>query len=239
MATLILTDRDIRENNLLYIQTALSEVFAQTDCKAMCKQSGSRSALIIDCPIICYDLIKDEVDDKAADVIVVNYKYEFFKELIRPEGLNKIERELLLTSLIAADIDDDKKYVLDKLKHQNECALDGIFNFRLRPLKKKWEEIAEYMPKYFINTQLKEFISYLIDGKNKKVFVSDKKVYDSHYRRLTKSRLLSDGECDIVKEVILSNCGQIELGSKIPDKDEYYLKEFYGDKVSLDRKYFS
>ena len=77
---------------------------------------------------------------------------------------------MLLTLLISADLDDDKKYCAQKLKGFNELSVDGMFNFRLKPLKNKWKEIAEYMPSYFSTSNLKEFVAYLLEGKKKRVF---------------------------------------------------------------------
>ena len=239
MANLMITDKDIHEDNLRYIDQALSELFLQTDCKVLIKQKSGRSVMIIDCPIICYDIVKAEVDDKCADVIVVNYKYEFFKNVVRPEGLNGKERELLLTGIISADLEEDKRYVTDKLKNISEYALDGVYNFRLRPLKRKWQEIAEYIPTYFVKEQLKDFMTFLLEDKKKKVFVDGVSVYDSHYRKLIRSRLLGEKqELNIVKEIMLSSCGEVELDGHIPKEDEYYLKEFYGGRITITENYF-
>ena len=98
-----------------------------------------------------------------------------------------------MASLIAADLDEDKRYTFEKIKNFEDIAVDGIFNFRLQPLKKKWKEVAECIPTCFLREQLKEFISYLVENKRKRVYVDQGKVYDSHYRRLKRSSLL-DGE---------------------------------------------
>ena len=241
MASVKITDRDYNENNLIYVKNTLSEIFSQTHTKAEIKQLGSRSVLTIELCDYYKDILKSEIYDKVADVISINYKYEYFKKHVNPSGLNEIERELLLTSLISADLEEDKKYALDKIKGFDEIAIDGIYNFRMVPLKKKLNEIISYMPDYFINSQLKEFIAYLIEGKQKRIYIDDNVVYDMHYRRLKKGDLMDrnieDGK--IIREVILSGGGEIELNSKISLLDEKYLKEFYGDKVIISKGYFS
>ena len=62
-------------------------------------------------------------------------------------------------------------------------------------------------------------------------------MYDSHYRRLKRSSLLEGDEIKIVREVLLSNCGEVELSGAIPKEDEYYLKEFYTDKIFFSSGY--
>jgi hypothetical protein len=40
---------------------------------------------------------------------------------------------------------------------------------------------------------------------------------------------LEDGK--IIREVLLSGSGEVELCGQLSPTDEYYLKEFYGDRV--------
>ena len=65
----------------------------------------------------------------------------------------------------------------------------------------------------------------------KRVYIDGGKVYDNHYRRLKRSTLLDGEDMKIIREILLSNCGEVELSGKIPEKDEYYLKEYYNDKI--------
>ena len=84
------------------------------------------------------------------------------------------------------------------------------------------------MPTCFVNSQLKDFISYLLENKKKRVYVDCGRVYDAHFKRLKRCSLLGGGDkVSIVREVLLSNCGEIELTGPLPADDEFYLKEFY------------
>ena len=67
--------------------------------------------------------------------------------------------------------------------------------------------------------------------KEKITYIDDGRVYDCHYRRLKRSSLLDGDTAKIVREVLLSNCGEVELSGAIPKEDEYYLKEYYTDKI--------
>lgn len=231
MTRITVTENGENQNNLLYVQNSLAEIFSHANCSVKISCDRIRSVLSIDCPEEYKDILRVEIADKVAEVIAIKYKNDFFKKNILLQGLSQIEKELLVASLIAADLDDDKKYTFQRLKNDQNIAIDGAFNFKLKPLKKKWGDIVGYIPPCFMNYQLKEFIGYLVENKKTVVYVEGGRVYDSHYRRLKRSALL-DGETTLItREILLSNCGEIRLTGNIPKDDELYLKEFYNDKI--------
>ena len=65
-------------------------------------------------------------------------------------------------------------------------------------------------------------------------------MYDKRYNLLKRRELLSgdSGKLPIVKEILLSSAGEIELASKLPIDDERYIKEYYGDRVLFSSGYF-
>ena len=192
---------------------------------------SNRAILSVDCPDEYEDILRLEMCDRVAEIVVIRYKYDYFKKAIKISGLSSEEKEILYTSLIAADLEDDKKYTFDRIKKSKELTIDGIFNFRLSALQKKWADVASYLPTYFLKSQLKEFICYLLENKRKRVYVDQGRVYDAHYRRLKRSSLYGGEKLSIIREVLLSNCGEVELSGSIPKEDEVYLKEFYKDKI--------
>ncbi len=240
MAQLTVTEKENSKYNLFYIQSVLSELLTNAGCKIENKQRGSRAVMTVTCPDYYSEIVWAELIDKLAEVVVIKYKYDYFKKSVKVSGLNNVEKEILLTSLIAADLDEDKKYTIERFKGLSETAIDGIFNFRLQPLKKKWEDIVSYMPACFINSQLKDFVTYLLENKKKRVFVEEGKVYDSSYRRLKRCRLMGGGDkvC-ILREILLSNCGEIGLAGALPEEDEFYIKEYFKDKIFFSQKFFS
>ncbi len=242
MSQIKITDSAKNGNNVNYIRETLSAVNKQLGCLVDVRGGKNRYELVIDVPSSYRDLVVSEAEDKMADVISINYKYTFFKRNINLSNLKPVESELLLTSLIAADIEEDKRYVVKKLKSFNEYALDGIFNFRMKPLKEKWLDILSYVPESFQSSQLKDFIVYLIKDKGgKRVYFDEGCVYDKRYNLLKRRELLSgdSGEISIVKEILLSGAGEVELASKLPKTDEDYIKQLYGDRVRFSNSYFS
>ena len=234
MKEIKITDSYLRNNNLIYMQTALGDITSQINAKVDVKTSKNRCEYKVEIPDGYVDLFYLEAIDKMADIIAVNYKYCYFKKNIKISGLSTLNKELLLASLIAADIDEDKKYIIKKLKGYEEHSLDGIFNFRMKPLKEKWKEIAGYIPSGFTKNQLIDFILYLIKDKtNKMVYVESGCVYDKRFNKLSRVQLLTNdsGELPILKEILISGAGVVELCNKISPNEEEYIKNFYGDKV--------
>lgn len=231
MVTMTVTDKKINEENLLYIQTAISDLLTQAGCRVERKDVDDRAMVTFKCDECYSDIVRAEIADKIAEVIAIKYKYKYFKSMISVGGLKSAEKELLLASLIAADLEEDKKYAFDRVKVFDQVAIDGVYNFRLKPLHKKWYDITTYIPTSFISSQLKEFVTFLHENKRKRVYIDGGKVYDQHYRRLKRSLLLDGEQIKIVREVLLSNCGEIELVGRIPEEDEYYLREFYDNKI--------
>ena len=190
MESIVVTESALSEDNVLYMQNTLSELFSHAGCTTGYAVADDRVRLTVNCPEEFKEIVRAEVCDRAAEIAVVRYKYEFFKENLFITGLSAVEKEILFAGLIAADLPDDKRYAFKRYNEQEEIALDGVYNFRLPPLKKKWKDVADYMPKVFIGAQLKEFISYMLEDRKKRVYVSGDKVYDAHYRVLRRRAVL-------------------------------------------------
>ena len=96
---------------------------------------------------------------------------------------------------------------------------------------------ASFAPTCFVSSQLRDFIGYLIENRKKRVYVDEGKVYDSHFRRLKRCSLLDGEELKIIREILLSNCGEVEISGKIPEEDEMYVRELFGDKIYFSSGY--
>lgn len=231
METIAITESAAAESNVLYILSTLSELFSHAGCSTEYGVFEGRAKLTVTCPKQFKEIVLAEICDKAAEIVAVKYKYDFLKDELHISGLSAVETEILFAGLIAADLSEDKRYAFRRYSEASEITLDGTYNFRLAPLKRKWKDVVDYMPKVFIGTQLKEFISYMIEDRKKRVYVSGGKVYDAHYRVLKRRDLLGGEGAELTREVLLSGGGEVELSGKIESEDEFYLKEYFGDKI--------
>ncbi len=241
MKEIKITESKTRNKNIVYLYTTLGDVVNQINSQIILKNGNNRIELTINVIEDYYELLKQEIEDKIADIIAVSYKYEYFVKKIKTASLTEFERELLITALISADIDEDKKYVIKKLKNFNEYSIDGIFNFRMKPLKEKWSEVVSFIPSTFMSKQVKDFIDYIIKDKNgKKVYYENGSVFDKRYNVLRRRELLtkSGQEESTVIEILLSGAGEVELGSPLSEKEEKIIKEIYGDRVIFSSNYY-
>lgn len=221
-----------------YISECLKCVMAETGANVSERYDEYGAELKIKAPEKFADYIRSEVEDKIADVIAVGYKYDCFKKSVPASGLKPFEREILYSALIAADIDEDKRYIVRRTRVFEEYSIGGIFNFRLVPLKRKWEEAASYIPSVFTERQLCEFVRCLArEKRGKRVIVQGGRVYDGNYNLLERSKLLpSLPECSgggVLREVILSAGGRVEVCSEISDQDKKYLRDFYAGRITF------
>lgn len=219
-------------NNILYLRESLSpSVFKNPANKIFADRHRVGIVFEIDENLLPFAL--QSLTDKIADVISISYKYNFFNDRIKTNGLNNEQRQLLITALISADLKEDKRYVKSKLDGKKEIAIDGVYNFRLSALVGKWKEICEYVPEFFTNREMNEFILYLVQERTgRPVSISNDKVYDRMGNRLNKTSLIPIGEYKTLCEVLLSGAREIILKETISNEKEFKcLKEYFGDKI--------
>ena len=230
MKEIKVTESRFRAVDIDYVHRGVSGVVSDLCGRAETYYGADRAILTIKFAKEYADFFKTEIEDRIADVIAVKYKYAFFKKYVRTSGLDSFETELLRAALISADLDEDKKYIVRRLRNYDEYAIDGIYNFRLTPLKRKWQDIVGYIPPFFTGVQLKDFVSYLLSEKReKKVFVERGGVYDANFVKLDRASLTCDtSEGRIVREVLLSASGKVDVKTPLDSLDEKYIRSFYG-----------
>ena len=233
MREIKISDGATGEASIQYICRALVSAVADFKGEINAEASSLRSVLKIKIGREYEDYLKFEIEDKIADVLAIKYKYDYFKKYIKAGGLNEEETENLFSALIAADLEEDKGYICRKLRRFSEYAIDGIYNFRLGALKKKWADIAGYIPSYFEKGGLNDFVSYLTGEKSGKVVtIENGAVYDRHYNLLRRASLLpSEVEGKIAREAILSGCGEVRIKGELPETDEKYIKLYFPERI--------
>lgn len=175
------------------------------------------------------------VEEKIAEIVCIGYKYAKLSEAVRPAGLTEEEREILLAALIAADLAEDKKYVLSRLRGAKEYSIDGLFTFRLRDLREKWKGVAACVPPVFTAGQLAAFMEFLLDGERGKIFLKGGEVYDSRCRRLSRAALIEHGgrEMRTLREIVLSCASKVECLGFLPEREERFLRRYYAGRVGF------
>ncbi len=173
--------------------------------------------------------VRKFAEEHIADVIAIGYKYAYFEKQLALPLLKAEDRRLLLTALVAADYPEDKAYALRKLRGQRSYCLDGVYNFRLRELARRWAGIVDYVPTDMGEEALDGFLGYLTEDGEGKIFLKDGKVYDDKYRVLTKSVLT--GKETVFGEIILGGAEKVYCFGETDEKTARLLKKYYGEKA--------
>ncbi|MCL2234738.1 MAG: hypothetical protein FWC11_01315 [Firmicutes bacterium] len=96
--------------------------------------------------IACVKEHKNEVIALIKEAIIMTIlcqiKFEYLTKAMKNIRLNEESHEILLASLVAFDRETESEMVDKSLKLGEQIALDGLFNFRLNELKKRWDDIA-------------------------------------------------------------------------------------------------
>ena len=235
MKEIKISDGADKNVSMTYLSSALSAAAKDFGGEAWLCSDRHRKTITVKINEEYEDFIRGEAEDKISDVIAVKYKYDFFSRRIPASGLGEIEKEILYSALISADIDEDKRYIVRKLKGFEEYAVDGVYNFRLSALKRKWAEIVGYIPSYFPSGRLNDFVAYLIgEKKGKSVTVENGNVYDKHFNLLRRAELTGKTrEGRILREALLSGCGELRVLSPVPENEEKYLRTYFMGRITF------
>ena len=179
--------------------------------------------------------LKNLAADKIAEVLCIGYKYDLLSRHIRPAGLGRQEREILLAAIIAADYAEDFRYIRARLRDVSVHTVDGFYLFRLQSLREKWKGVAACVPASFDGKQLAGFMEYLLGGSRRKIFLKGKDVYDCRCCRLRRAALIEGGksEMNTFREIVLSGAGKIECLSALSAPQEDFLRRYYAGRVGF------
>ncbi len=127
--------------------------------------------------VACENEFKNEVvfciKDCVAEVFLSVVKLQYLKKTLVLPHLKKEAYRILLHTLVAFDRDLEKELILQNLKISDHIALDGLMNFKLTELKKRWNDIAELAANnsaYLNNDEtLNELLKFLMSSISPKV----------------------------------------------------------------------
>lgn len=212
---------------ITYLYNALAKYLARTGGGAELFFGDTRAALRIrtgEEP----DRVREAVRDKVAEIIGIGYKYEYLNARLRV-ALSRREKKLLCAALIAADYEGDRSYIRRKAEEKEELCIDGVWTFRLPPLREKWQRIVEYVPEGFTSSDLKKFCEFLVGESSNKVYVKGATVFGENFAPLRRSRLM--GEEDTETEIMLSDAGYVYCLGEVEDSVGDFLQKFYAERA--------
>ena len=229
MEEITITQNGFDSRYMSYLYGKVQERFSFLPATCDLKKKGDWSEIEFRTERAYCPYVRRFAEENIADVIAVGYKYAYFEKRLALPLLDKKQKRLLLTALVAADYAEDKTYALKRIRGFSEYSLDGVFHFRLRALVRRWEEIAEYIPADMGESSLSGFLEFLTEDGEGKLFIKGGKVYDEEYRPLSKSALT--GEESPVSEILLGGAERVYCFGETDKETETFLKKFYGNKA--------
>ena len=173
--------------------------------------------------------VRKFAENHIADVISVGYKYDFFEKRLVLPLLTPLQKRLLITAIVAADYKEDRAFVARRIRGGANYCLDGIFHFRLKELLKRWEDIAEYVPANMSESGMDDFLSFLAEDGEGKLFIKNGKVYNEEYRPIRKSLLT--GVESTIGEIVLGGAERVYCFGEVEDDIRLFLKKYYKEKA--------
>lgn len=229
MEKMILSEKS---ENCRYLSYAASALAAIPECSLCVSADADRVSISADVQGRAVREVRRILHEKIVEIICVGYKYGELRSSVRVNGLTEGERELLLTALLAADFNEDARYVRERLQGIERHSVDGFYKFRLSRLREKWLDVSACVPQRISSLQLKDFMRYLLSGGKGKVFLRGGEVYDSHCRRLRRSVLMGETSADMrpLQEIVISGADCVEcIGTLRPEQESVLRRYYVGD----------
>lgn len=173
--------------------------------------------------------VRKFAEEHIADVISVGYKYSFFDKRLALPMLTKTQKHLLITALVAADYREDRAHVFRRIRGSARYCIDGVYHFRLQDLKKRWEGIAEYVPANMSEKGMDDFLTFLAEDGEGKLFIKNGQVYDEEYRPITKSLLTGMGST--IGEIVLGGAERVYCFGEVDADVRSFLQKYYAEKA--------
>ncbi len=153
------------------------------------------------------------ISENVAKVISVSYKRQYLLQKMRLSGDELVVRTLINTMCIF-DSHIDSKTLSDMLGEGENIVIDGVYNFRSKAIKRKWDEIIELSNAndlIFSDKEIiKDFLRFLLEA----VPIFHKKMYvvlsetgflllDAKSKNIPKQILIYPGLTD--EEILMYN----------------------------------
>ncbi len=223
-----ITVSDQGENSLYitYLYNALAGILARIGgCEELIL--GERAALRIRADDEEGEL-RNALKERLTEIVGIGYKYRYLSGKLNA-ALSVHDKNLLCAALIAADLEGDKSYIERKIGEGHEYNIDGIYAFRLGPLREKWQHIVEYVPAGFSANDLKQFCDFLVGESKNKVYLQGNTVFGENFKPLRRSWLF--GKEDTETEIMLSDAGFVYCLGDVEDEVSEFLQKFYAERA--------
>lgn len=124
------------------------------------------AVLSIACSDEDFGQVQYKLKKYVPDLILYIYKENYLLQTINFKNINDVFKLSLLKALVLFDSESDKEFIKNNITFEGDLYLDSLFNFKLKDLKKRWQEIAnlanENSNYFFESETLLELLKFLI-----------------------------------------------------------------------------
>lgn len=156
-----------RKNYLDFIYDRLKPHIKLTNSVVAYTQTDDRAFFSVACEDTHKETVEFEIASNLADVYAMGFKYDYLKRKLKINRENLLIKTLLNTMTVF-DSNNDKKLIRQELYGQPVIAVDGFFEFRLKSVKQKWDEIINLTNEnsiVFSDDEISgEFLMFLLDA---------------------------------------------------------------------------
>ena len=124
-----------------YLYGKVQERFSFLPASCNLSSDGEETRLAFKTESAYCPYVRRFAEDNIADIIAIGYKYAYFEKRLTLPLLDEKQKRLLITALVSADYKEDKAYARKRFVGYEKYSLDGVFHFRLKDMKKRWEGI--------------------------------------------------------------------------------------------------
>lgn len=139
---------------------AYSRTDSRTFVTVACEQDNKRKVLTA-------------VKDCFVEMYAVAVKLDYIRSRLKICGLDEARYNILLHTLVAFDRENERDFITRNLNLKDKMMLDGVFNFTLGELKKRWEDTCKLTTEnaqYILdNDTYNELLKFLISAVNPKI----------------------------------------------------------------------
>lgn len=191
---------------------------------------------------------KKYIKKQLATIIVKLEKEEYLKNRLNLSELQPSFKNALIKALILFDIDQEIKQVMARIDLDKNININAFYQFRLRLLKHKWEDIISLTSQenlYLKNPEvLLEFLKFLIENIPENNFeVTLKKKGDKFlfcnantYKSITTKDISTEnGELDIITNLIVLSPKKIYINctDNLSEEIVLFLKYLFDKKIKF------
>jgi len=131
-----------KADTLARLQERLAPYVSRADGVMVLAESVGRPTLTLACEEDKKAVLTCGITESVADIIVNKFKSEYLIENSKLPINNTVNYNAFLKALVAFDREFDRELVLKKLFLSKDLMLDGFYNFRLRELRARWQEVV-------------------------------------------------------------------------------------------------